>query len=79
MPDSFSAVELAAEIETAVEALQDARKSVEQVASRLRELEAEKLAVEAVVYTRDELAAAEKRLVQRTMFLAAQRPVGLAS
>jgi len=63
---------ISGDIDSVLAAIGDARRTADEAIVRLRDQGAEKLILDAVGYTRDELAVAEKRLVQRTMFAAAQ-------
>lgn len=65
-------VSITGDIDSVLAAIADARRMADEAIVRLRDQGAEKLILDAVGYTRDELAVAEKRLVQRTMFVAAQ-------
>ena len=62
---------ITADIDLVLAAIEDARRAAEEAIVRLRAQGVEKMIVDAVSYTQDELAAAKKRLVQRTMYIAA--------
>lgn len=62
-----------AELDRVLRAIDAARETVEAATVALRDSGADKLVVEAVSYAHAELLAAHKRLIQRTVHLAAPR------